>query len=384
MWSSRSPFVRAICRRSGSRPGWRSTTSTPPASPTSAPSRYGLCAGAPRFPLRRRRLSDRPPQSIGVVRHVRGEPPCAPPSSSTCIDPNPKRPPGRNSMIKAPQQQVPGVYHRKVGDIVVTAITDGFLDGTLDVMRNIDAGRGARQILPANFRPARRTAVNTFLIYSAGRLALVETGSGNYIAATAGQVLAQPHGGRHRSRRHRDRAADAHAPRPFRRPHRHVSRGPRASATIPTPNWSCTKTSSRTGSTTQPWRRATIAEEALSSRPAASRSRPTRPLAPLQAGARCSPASPPCRVHGHTPGHTAYLIGSGNEQLLIWGDTVHVPEVQTARPEVVHGVRHRPAGGRRAPQRCSTWSRPTTCSWPACTCISRPSPTSCATAAAID
>ena len=28
------------------------------------------------------------------------------------------------------------------------------------------------------------------------------------------------------------------------------------------------------------------------------------------------------------------MISSGKEQLLIWGDTVHVPEVQTARPEV--------------------------------------------------
>ena len=39
-------------------------------------------------------------------------------------------------------------------------------------------------------------------------------------------------------------------------------------------------------------------------------------------------------LHGHTPGHTGYRISSGNEQLLIWGDIVHVPEVQTARPEV--------------------------------------------------
>jgi glyoxylase-like metal-dependent hydrolase (beta-lactamase superfamily II) len=37
---------------------------------------------------------------------------------------------------------------------------------------------------------------------------------------------------------------------------------------------------------------------------------------------------------GHTPGHTTFMISSGNDQLLIWGDTVHVPEVQTARPEV--------------------------------------------------
>jgi len=36
---------------------------------------------------------------------------------------------------------------------------------------------------------------------------------------------------------------------------------------------------------------------------------------------------------GHTLGHTAYLIASGNDQLMIWGDTVHVTEVQPAFPE---------------------------------------------------
>ena len=37
---------------------------------------------------------------------------------------------------------------------------------------------------------------------------------------------------------------------------------------------------------------------------------------------------------GHTPGHTTYMISSGKEQLLIWGDTIHVQELQTAHPEV--------------------------------------------------
>jgi glyoxylase-like metal-dependent hydrolase (beta-lactamase superfamily II) len=40
---------------------------------------------------------------------------------------------------------------------------------------------------------------------------------------------------------------------------------------------------------------------------------------------------------GHTPGHTAYLVTSGDHQLMIWGDTVHVPEVQTAHPEAGMG-----------------------------------------------
>ena len=37
---------------------------------------------------------------------------------------------------------------------------------------------------------------------------------------------------------------------------------------------------------------------------------------------------------GHTPGHTGYLIGSGDERLLIWGDVVHLPAIQFAHPEV--------------------------------------------------
>ncbi|WP_448095760.1 MBL fold metallo-hydrolase [Luteibacter yeojuensis] len=37
---------------------------------------------------------------------------------------------------------------------------------------------------------------------------------------------------------------------------------------------------------------------------------------------------------GHTPGHTWYLVSSGDEHLLAWGDTVHVATVQLAEPGV--------------------------------------------------
>ena len=81
-------------------------------------------------------------------------------------------------MKPQPAAQIPGVYHRKIGDIVVTTISDGYLDGTLEVMRNVDVEK-ARQILTDVFRPARRTSVNTFLIHSKGRIAIIDTGSGN-------------------------------------------------------------------------------------------------------------------------------------------------------------------------------------------------------------
>ena len=36
---------------------------------------------------------------------------------------------------------------------------------------------------------------------------------------------------------------------------------------------------------------------------------------------------------GHTPGHTGWLIQSGDDGLLIWGDVVHLAAIQIARPD---------------------------------------------------
>jgi glyoxylase-like metal-dependent hydrolase (beta-lactamase superfamily II) len=36
---------------------------------------------------------------------------------------------------------------------------------------------------------------------------------------------------------------------------------------------------------------------------------------------------------GHTPGHTTWLLEDGGEQLLIWGDMVHIAAVQVPRPD---------------------------------------------------
>ena len=37
---------------------------------------------------------------------------------------------------------------------------------------------------------------------------------------------------------------------------------------------------------------------------------------------------------GHTPGHTLYLVESGNEKLLIWGDLTHAMAIQMPFPQV--------------------------------------------------
>ncbi|WP_370677259.1 MBL fold metallo-hydrolase [Pleomorphomonas sp. PLEO] len=37
---------------------------------------------------------------------------------------------------------------------------------------------------------------------------------------------------------------------------------------------------------------------------------------------------------GHTAGHTGYRLDSGGQNLLVWGDIVHFPEIQIPRPDV--------------------------------------------------
>ena len=71
-------------------------------------------------------------------------------------------------MIQIPTTQIPGFYHRRIGDIVVTALSDGYLDGTLEVLQNITnesaAGnsgnslRGVDTMSLTHWREARRPA----------------------------------------------------------------------------------------------------------------------------------------------------------------------------------------------------------------------------------
>jgi glyoxylase-like metal-dependent hydrolase (beta-lactamase superfamily II) len=235
-------------------------------------------------------------------------------------------------MSSLPSQQIPGIYHRKIGDIVVTVVSDGYLDGNLEIMRNVDLDK-ARAILSDAFRPARRTSVNTFLIRSKGRTAIIDTGSGNYLLPTAGFVQ-------------RNLAAagiDVKSIDTVLLTHMHpdhsagltdMSNGqllfPNAELVMhenELPHWFDDGAMSNADERSQKLFFQAGREQVA---PYKSRTRLFR-QGEVFPGVTAIPS------HGHTPGHTAYLVTSGNHQLMIWGDTVHVPEVQTAIPEAGMG-----------------------------------------------
>jgi glyoxylase-like metal-dependent hydrolase (beta-lactamase superfamily II) len=57
-------------------------------------------------------------------------------------------------------------------------------------------------------------------------------------------------------------------------------------------------------------------------------------LQPFELGSELTPGIRSVAAVGHTPGHSCYLVTSGNAKLLLLGDSLHVGPVQFARPEI--------------------------------------------------
>src|SRR5664279_2798091 len=57
-------------------------------------------------------------------------------------------------------------------------------------------------------------------------------------------------------------------------------------------------------------------------------------FAPFDHGGEFTPGVTAVLAHGHTPGHTTYMIESKGQKLALWGDLIHVAAVQFDQPSV--------------------------------------------------
>lgn len=232
-----------------------------------------------------------------------------------------------------PEAQIPGVYHRRIGDIVVTAISDGYLNGSLEVLINIPA-EDVDQLMLEACRPmpdrGRRTSVNTFVLRQPGRpTVVIDAGTGDYLGPTAGQ-----------QRRNLAAAGiDVKEIDSILLTHMHPDHSgglteldsqaqffPNAEIVVhenELPHWMDDGEMSKADERT---RRLFFQAARDQIGPYLDRMRFFRE-------GEVVPGVHAVASHGHTPGHTSYLVTSGDESLLIWGDTVHVPEVQVPRPD---------------------------------------------------
>lgn len=232
-------------------------------------------------------------------------------------------------MSVAPTGQVPGIYRRRIGDIVVTALSDGVLTTDRVMTRNL-APEDLSRALGAAFRDELLFSVNAFLLHTAGRVALIETGCGTYLGPKVGHLIDNL----------RVVGVSPDMIEAVLLTHMH-------------PDHSAGLSDRNTWAPLYPNAELVVQENEPAhwyddARMAAApdlyktyhfqwtreQTKPYRDRMRTFASGEVFPGVTAIPAFGHTPGHTAFLIESGADRLLIWGDTIHIPEVQFARPEV--------------------------------------------------
>lgn len=243
-------------------------------------------------------------------------------------------------MHPLPARQAPGVYHRRVGDLVLSVINDGFQDAPLGTVVNI-APEEALALMHGAFRPVpRRTAVQCFVIHAEGRRALVDAGCGPAGPGTAGRLQANLAAAgiapesidtvlmTHLHPDHFGGLIDARGQAAF----------PAARLVLAAAEHDHWTSPAMAAAEPDAARRARFFEAARAAlAPYAGR------IETFAGEAAPFPGVSSLALPGHTPGHTGYMLASAGERLLIWGDIVHVPEIQVPRPEAGMAVDVEPA-----------------------------------------
>lgn len=221
----------------------------------------------------------------------------------------------------------PGFYRRRVGGFTVTAVNDGTLNLSPAILRGIGEAEAAA-LAGARFgtRPAHGY-VNTFLVQGAGRTILIDTGAADSMAPTLGRLLpnlaaagVQPGD------------VDLVLLTHFHPDHSNGLAAKDGTAVFPNAALSVSEAEAAFWLDTDP----EGAAEGLRPYLAAARAAvaPYAGRFTRSGGQPVAPGVTPVALPGHTPGHTGYRIDDGGESLLIWGDIMHMPDVQAPHPEV--------------------------------------------------
>lgn len=225
--------------------------------------------------------------------------------------------------------QVPGVYHRRVGDIVVTALCDGYLDTRYEIFRGITASQG-EELMRSAFRISPpRISVNAYLIHSGPRIALVETGSGDSLGPTLGRVPENI----------KACGIDFSAIDTVLLTHMHPDHSNGLTDPDGNPIYKSAELALHTNEYYH-WKddghMAAVTQRKRERYFLAARKQLgyySEQVKLIQKG-EVFPGVTAYPIPGHTPGHTAYIVASGKDSLIIWGDTVHVPDIQIPFPDV--------------------------------------------------
>jgi glyoxylase-like metal-dependent hydrolase (beta-lactamase superfamily II) len=230
------------------------------------------------------------------------------------------------------QKQFPGFWRMKLGNTIVTAIYDGYVEADMTIFKNIPEAR-IRSLLSQNFiNPEKfKIEVNAYVIDNGAEQVLIDAGAGHFMGPTLGQIPANLV-----AAGYRPDEIDA-----VLLTHLHVDHGPGLVDAQGNPRYkNATIYSARKG--TDYWWSKEAAKNAegfleFSFAVVKKISTPYRDAGKWKSFKDGDQLPGGITAHilpGHAPGHAGFELISGNETLLIIGDVIHCSALQFANPEI--------------------------------------------------
>ncbi len=234
-----------------------------------------------------------------------------------------------SSLSVSIKKQVPGVYHRKLGDIIITSLLDGYLDIPKELFVGVKQEDEINLVHDSSHPDAYKVLMTGFLINQNGRLTLIDPGSSIYAEPSLGQLMENLKAAgispdqidtillTHIHPDHSNGLLDENGERAFKN----------AEVVVHEKEvefWLDESNVSKVHPILQPTFEITRKAYELYKNQWKTFNKEEEVLPGIKA----------IDSAGHTLGHTSFLISSGDEKLLIWGDTVHIPTVEVAVPEV--------------------------------------------------
>jgi glyoxylase-like metal-dependent hydrolase (beta-lactamase superfamily II) len=230
--------------------------------------------------------------------------------------------------MSADGAQSPAVCRKRIGSMVVTALSDGYFDLAFDFFPALDPAEGEALLRNAHLPSPPRIPVNAFLVEQRGKRILVDTGCGAHLGPTVNMLRANLAAAgvngasidavlcTHIHPDHTNGLIDGCGKPVFPNAEVYVHHADAAF-------WLSDENRAKAPDALKiqfDW-----AKEAFA---------PYMDRLRLIAPGQILPGVDAVGLPGHTPGHCGYVLHSDGEALLIWGDTVHSISVQAARPEV--------------------------------------------------
>ncbi|AZS79403.1 MBL fold metallo-hydrolase [Achromobacter spanius] len=216
---------------------------------------------------------------------------------------------------------------QQAGDFTVTALSDGYLAASLDLLSNIEPGEACRMQNAAGQNEPTAVHINAYLVRGAGRTMLIDGGAGG-IKQWGGRLLSNLSlAGVEPSDVDTLLLTHAHPD--------HVGGLVDAAGQIVFPNAQLVAHQRELAFWQDDGNLSRASERARGNFLIARRvfdgyrnMLRTFEEGEVVSGIRALP------LPGHTDGHSGYLFESSDQSLLVWGDIVHFPHIQIERPDV--------------------------------------------------